>query len=380
MLLASAGVNYLMGIPMGDDVMLNYQTTSFHNNAALRELYGFRPTPEFEAWLERMGLWRNGKLTERAGDPIGLRGRVRRRARHDRGRSCSALVRRGGEGASSRAARAEGPRRARSRAAPTSARCGRGGRSSARCPPYRAARGAVGDVEALPRPRARAGPHRHPLPHRELPGPARRPRHRPRRGGQPRSPTDWAEQQGWLPLKTRAKDHQEYLLHPDQGRRLDDASRAALRAAGRPGRRRAAHRRRRALRGGADGERPGAGRGARAGAARAAGFTVGKPLFVQLRPHRRAGRDRRAHPAPGPRSSSSASGPASAPATRCPSTPPSARGSGQDNSEKDCISNVRALGFPPEPRRGAKCAELMKRTFAAGGGGVKLIGGQRTAR
>ncbi|MEW6433154.1 MAG: ethanolamine ammonia-lyase subunit EutB [Myxococcota bacterium] len=68
MLLASAGVNYLMGIPMGDDVMLNYQTTSFHNNAALRELYGLKPAPEFEAWLERMGLWRNGKLTERAGD------------------------------------------------------------------------------------------------------------------------------------------------------------------------------------------------------------------------------------------------------------------------------------------------------------------------
>jgi ethanolamine ammonia-lyase large subunit len=68
MLLATAGVNYLMGIPMGDDVMLNYQTTSFHNNAALREILGLRPAPEFEEWLERMGLWRNGKLTERAGD------------------------------------------------------------------------------------------------------------------------------------------------------------------------------------------------------------------------------------------------------------------------------------------------------------------------
>lgn len=68
MLLAAAGVNYLMGIPMGDDVMLNYQTTSFHNNAALREIFGLRPTPEFEQWLERMGLWRNGKLTDRAGD------------------------------------------------------------------------------------------------------------------------------------------------------------------------------------------------------------------------------------------------------------------------------------------------------------------------
>ncbi len=68
MLLAAAGVNYLMGIPMGDDVMLNYQTTSFHNNAALRELFSLKPTPEFEAWLERMGLWRHGRLTERAGD------------------------------------------------------------------------------------------------------------------------------------------------------------------------------------------------------------------------------------------------------------------------------------------------------------------------
>jgi ethanolamine ammonia-lyase large subunit len=68
MLLASAGVNYLMGIPMGDDVMLNYQTTSFHNNAALKELFGLKPAPEFEAWMERMGLWRHGKLTERAGD------------------------------------------------------------------------------------------------------------------------------------------------------------------------------------------------------------------------------------------------------------------------------------------------------------------------
>jgi ethanolamine ammonia-lyase large subunit len=68
MLLAAAGVNYLMGIPMGDDVMLNYQTTSFHNNAALRELFGLKPAPEFEQWLERMGLWRNGRLTERAGD------------------------------------------------------------------------------------------------------------------------------------------------------------------------------------------------------------------------------------------------------------------------------------------------------------------------
>jgi ethanolamine ammonia-lyase large subunit len=68
MLLAMAGVNYLMGIPMGDDVMLNYQTTSFHNNAALRELLKLKPSPEFEQWMESMGIWRNGKLTSRAGD------------------------------------------------------------------------------------------------------------------------------------------------------------------------------------------------------------------------------------------------------------------------------------------------------------------------
>ncbi len=68
MLLAMAGVNYLMGIPMGDDVMLNYSTTSFHNNAALRELLHLRPAPEFEAWMEERGLWRNGRLTSRAGD------------------------------------------------------------------------------------------------------------------------------------------------------------------------------------------------------------------------------------------------------------------------------------------------------------------------
>jgi ethanolamine ammonia-lyase large subunit len=67
-LLAAAGANFFMGLPMGDDVMLNYQSTSFHDNAALRELLHLRPTPEFEAWLERMGLMSQGRLTERAGD------------------------------------------------------------------------------------------------------------------------------------------------------------------------------------------------------------------------------------------------------------------------------------------------------------------------
>ncbi|MSP60429.1 MAG: ethanolamine ammonia-lyase subunit EutB [Myxococcales bacterium] len=67
-LLATAGCNFFMGLPMGDDIMLNYQSTSFHDDATLRQLLGLRPAPEFEAWLEEMGLMRDGKLTARAGD------------------------------------------------------------------------------------------------------------------------------------------------------------------------------------------------------------------------------------------------------------------------------------------------------------------------
>jgi ethanolamine ammonia-lyase large subunit len=51
-LLAAAGVNYIMGVPGADDVMLNYQSTSFHDALYLRKLFGLRPAPEFEAWLE----------------------------------------------------------------------------------------------------------------------------------------------------------------------------------------------------------------------------------------------------------------------------------------------------------------------------------------
>ena len=68
-LLSAAGCNFFMGLPMGDDVMLNYQSTSFHDGATLRQLFGFRPAPEFEAWLEQMEIMRDGKLTARAGDP-----------------------------------------------------------------------------------------------------------------------------------------------------------------------------------------------------------------------------------------------------------------------------------------------------------------------
>lgn len=67
-LLGTAGCTYFMGIPHGDDVMLNYQCTGFHETAALRELLGKRPIAEFEAWLEKWGFMENGKLTGKAGD------------------------------------------------------------------------------------------------------------------------------------------------------------------------------------------------------------------------------------------------------------------------------------------------------------------------
>ena len=57
-LLAAAGVNFIMGVPGADDVMLNYQSTSFHDALYVRELFGLRRAPEFEAWLERMRITR----------------------------------------------------------------------------------------------------------------------------------------------------------------------------------------------------------------------------------------------------------------------------------------------------------------------------------
>lgn len=67
-LLAAAGCNYFMGVPLADDSMLSYQSTAFHDTAALRQLLRLRPAPEFEAWLESMGLMRDGRLTPKAGD------------------------------------------------------------------------------------------------------------------------------------------------------------------------------------------------------------------------------------------------------------------------------------------------------------------------
>ncbi|NML24928.1 ethanolamine ammonia-lyase subunit EutB [Zoogloea sp. G-4-1-14] len=56
-LLGVAGINFVMGIPGSDDVMLNYQTTSFHDALYVRKVLGARPAPEFEAWLEGVGIF-----------------------------------------------------------------------------------------------------------------------------------------------------------------------------------------------------------------------------------------------------------------------------------------------------------------------------------
>ncbi|MBO8173437.1 MAG: ethanolamine ammonia-lyase subunit EutB [Bacillaceae bacterium] len=69
LLLGTAGVNFLIGVPMADDCMLNYQSTSYHDIASVREILGLRPAPDFESWLEQMGIMNNGRLTEMAGDP-----------------------------------------------------------------------------------------------------------------------------------------------------------------------------------------------------------------------------------------------------------------------------------------------------------------------
>jgi len=55
-LLGAAGCTYVMGVPGADDVMLHYQSTSFHDSHYLRQVLGLRPAPEFEAWLQRMGI------------------------------------------------------------------------------------------------------------------------------------------------------------------------------------------------------------------------------------------------------------------------------------------------------------------------------------
>jgi ethanolamine ammonia-lyase large subunit len=67
-LLGTAGCAYLMALPVGDDIMLNYQSTSYHDIPTLRRLLGKRPTPEFDAWLEARGIWRGDAPGPRFGD------------------------------------------------------------------------------------------------------------------------------------------------------------------------------------------------------------------------------------------------------------------------------------------------------------------------
>ncbi|MCF6267506.1 MAG: ethanolamine ammonia-lyase subunit EutB [Desulfuromusa sp.] len=67
-LLGTAGCNYLITVPQGDDIMLNYQSLGYHEAATLRELLNKKPISLFECWLEKMGIYENGRLSQGAGD------------------------------------------------------------------------------------------------------------------------------------------------------------------------------------------------------------------------------------------------------------------------------------------------------------------------
>lgn len=75
LLLAAAGCNYFMGVPCSDDVMLNYQSTSYHDAVAARRLFHLRPAPEFLEWLQQKGIYRDG-------EPVPLEGSARRQLLH----------------------------------------------------------------------------------------------------------------------------------------------------------------------------------------------------------------------------------------------------------------------------------------------------------
>jgi ethanolamine ammonia-lyase large subunit len=74
LLLAAAGCNYVMGVPCSDDVMLNYQSTSYHDAATVRSLFGLQPAPEFAAWLESQDIFRSGRLA--TGEKAALLGKL----------------------------------------------------------------------------------------------------------------------------------------------------------------------------------------------------------------------------------------------------------------------------------------------------------------
>jgi ethanolamine ammonia-lyase small subunit len=183
-------------------------------------------------------------------------------------------------------------------------------------------------------------------------------------------PEGWAAKHGCIELRTRCKDHAEFLLHPDHGRRLDDASRAKVASEGSKGvdvqviagDGLSAH----ALLTQGPALIPALDR-----ALKAQGFSTGKPLFVR---HARIGVADEIGVILGAKSTVILVG----------ERPGLGTGDSlsiytafkprlnQDNAEKNCISNVRRLGHPPEVAAN-DCAKLMKRTFAAGGGGVLLV-------
>lgn len=66
-LLSAAGVNFIIATPMGDDCMLNYQSMSYHDVATLRSTMNKLPSPEYLTWLEKMGIYENGRLGPNAG-------------------------------------------------------------------------------------------------------------------------------------------------------------------------------------------------------------------------------------------------------------------------------------------------------------------------
>lgn len=69
LMLAASGCHYVMGVPQGDDIMLMYESTGYHDIATVREMLGKRPIRAFEKWLEKNEIMENGRLTKRAGDP-----------------------------------------------------------------------------------------------------------------------------------------------------------------------------------------------------------------------------------------------------------------------------------------------------------------------
>jgi len=72
-LLGAAGCSYLMSLPVGDDIMLNYQSTSYHDIPTVRRLLGKRATPEFDAWMDAVGIWRGDDPGPMFGDVAAIK-------------------------------------------------------------------------------------------------------------------------------------------------------------------------------------------------------------------------------------------------------------------------------------------------------------------